>query len=242
MTLPLILLWIAIISAFTVLGAWYARAHHHPDGLVALYVILVTFANLAVNKIIAFDLGFTVFYAPATVLVFGVTFLVTDIVNERFGRRETQRMIATAVACQVGVIALAQLVLHANGAPFFEHQAAFEAVFGNTARIIIASLAAFWVSENVDAYLFHALKRRTKGRYLWIRNVFSSMPSMALDSTLFTALAFLGVMPILPIIEGDIVIKWIVGLVGIPFMYASRAILYAGESKEVLATKDVAII
>jgi len=233
MTLLLTIIWLAVISAFGLLGAWYAREHRHPDGLIALYVILVSFANLAVNKMIAFDLGFTEVYAPATVLVFAVTFLVTDIVNERFGRKETQRMIMTAVVCQLVLIALSQLVLRAKGAPFFEQQTAFEAVFGNTGRIIVASLISFTVSENLDAWLFDWLRRKTQGKKLWLRNVFSSVPAMAFDSAFFTLMAFVGTMPftdVAAIIEGDILIKWFAALIGIPFMYASRAILYAKET------------
>jgi uncharacterized integral membrane protein (TIGR00697 family) len=230
MNLPLILVWICVIAAFSLVAAWYAKAHQHPDGLIALYVILVTFANLAVNKFISFDLGFTTFYTSATVLVFAVTFLVTDIVNERFGRKETQRMIFTAVVCQLGVIVLSQLVLRAKGAPFFAGQAAFETVFGNTARIAIASLISFTVSENLDAYLFQWFRRLTGGKQLWMRNALSSIPAMAFDSAFFTTMAFVGTMPILGIIEGDIAIKWLVGIVCIPFMYAARAILAVKES------------
>lgn len=225
MTLSLAVFWIIIVSVFGVLGAWYARRYNRPDALIAFYVTLVVFSNIAVSKTIAFDFGFTQFFAPATVLIFSVTFLLTDIVNERFGKKETQRMILIALFAQIALILFSYLVLKAQGAPFFQNQAAFEALLGNVPRIVVASLIAFYISENVDAHLFHWFRKLTGGKHLWVRNAFSSIPSMLLDSVLFITLAFYGIMPIIPLIIGLSVTKWLVGVIDIPFMYLSRAVL-----------------
>jgi queuosine precursor transporter len=225
MSLALTFLWILIVSAFSVLGAWYARQYNRPDALIAFYVTFGAFANIAASKTIAFDLGFTTFFAPAAVLIFSVTFLLTDVVNERFGKAETQRMVGIAVIAQIALVLFSYLVLHAEGAPFFQNQAAFEAVFGAVPRLVLASLIAFYVSENVDVHLFHWLRQWTGGKHLWVRNALSSLPAMFLDSVLFVTIAFYGVMPILPLIIGLTVIKWLVGIVDIPFMYLSRAVL-----------------
>jgi len=225
MTLPLAIFWIFIVSVFGLLGAWYARRYGRPDALIAFYVTLVIFSNIAVSKTIVFDLGFTELYAPAAVLIFSVTFLLTDIVNERFGKRETQRMILIALFAQIALVLFSYLVLKARGAPFFQNQPAFEALLGNVPRVVAASLIAFFVSENFDAQLFHWFKKLTGGRHLWMRNAFSSLPAMLLDSALFISLAFYGVMPVVPLIIGLSVTKWLVGIVDIPFMYLSRAVI-----------------
>lgn len=225
MTLPLIILWILIVSAFTLFGTWYAKKYEHPDALIALYVTLVVFAGMTASKTIIFDLGFTEVFAPVATLMFAVTFLLTDIVNERFGRTETQRMIGIALVAQLSLVVFSYLVVSARGAPFFQNQAAFEAVFGSVPRVILAGLVAFFISENADAYLFQWIRRRTGGRHLWMRNALSSLPAMALDSVLFATLAFYGVMPVIPIIIGLIVTKWLVGILDIPFMYLSRLML-----------------
>jgi len=225
MTLSLAIFWIVIVSVFGVLGAWYARRYNRPDALIGFYVTLVIFSNIAVSKTIAFNFGFTQIFAPATVLIFSVTFLLTDIVNERFGKKETQRMILIALLAQIGLILFSYLVLKAQGAPFFQNQSAFEALLSNVPRIVVASLIAFYISENVDAYLFHWFRKLTGGKYLWVRNVLSSIPSMLLDSVLFITLAFYGIMPIIPLIIGLSVTKWLVGIIDIPFMYLSRAVL-----------------
>jgi uncharacterized integral membrane protein (TIGR00697 family) len=91
---------------------------------------------------------------------------------------------------------------------------------------MIASWIAFLVSGNIDAYIFDWFKKVTKGKYLWMRNVFSSLPAMALDTVIFVTIAFAGVQPLLPIIVGTMAIKWLVGIIDIPFMYLNRMILY----------------
>ncbi len=225
MTLPLAVFWIIIVSNFSLMGAWYARRYNRPDGLIAFYVTLGVFGNITASKAITFDFGFTELYAPAAVLFFSVTFLLTDIVNERFGRRETQRMILIALVIQFAVVLFSYLVVNAKGAPFFQNQAAFEAILASVPRITIASMIAFFVSENFDAYLFHWFRKLTGGKHLWMRNAFSSLPAMFLDSVIVVTLAFYGLMPVVPLILGLTVTKWLVGIVDIPFMYLARAVL-----------------
>jgi len=225
MTLALTIVWAILISFMGVVGAYVAKRQGRSDALIALYVTLVVFSSIAASKTVAFDLGFAEFYAPATVLIFSITFLLTDIVNEKFGKRETQRMILIALAAQVLVGALSYVVVSAQGAPFFTEQSAFETLLGSVPRIVAASMIAFYISENVDAIVYHWFRKLTKGKHLWARNVFSSAPSMLLDSVLFVTIAFYGLFPIMPVIIGLTVTKWLVGVVDIPIMYLSRWVL-----------------
>ncbi|MEK6852842.1 MAG: queuosine precursor transporter [Nanoarchaeota archaeon] len=221
-----ILLWIVAITAFTILGSMYARKFERPDALIGIYVAFALFSNIVAAKIAQFNLGFGNFFAPAAVIVFSVTFLITDIVNEKFGRKETQRMIFIAFLSQVAITFFTWLVLSLEPAPFWQNQSAFEVIFGQVPRIIAASWVASLISENLDAYIFDWFKRLTKGKHLWARNILSSLPAMALDSVLFVTIAFYGIQPIGPLILGVLVIKWLVGIVNIPFMYLNRWIMY----------------
>jgi uncharacterized integral membrane protein (TIGR00697 family) len=226
MTLPLILFWALVVSATTLGAAWYARRYAKADALVALYVTLVIAANLVAAKIIGFDLGFVTLFAPSATLIFSVTFLLTDIVNERFGRQETVRMIWIAVAAQLLFLLFSYIALWAQGAPFFINQAAFDTVFSQAPRIAAAGLITFLISETFDAYVFAWFHKRTGGNQLWMRNTFSSLPAMIVDSALFVALAFSGTgAPLISLMIGLTTIKWIVGIIDIPFMYAARAVM-----------------
>lgn len=225
MSLGLIVLWAATVSLFAIGAAYYARVTDRSDAIIALYVTLVIASNLVASKIIGYDVGFTTLFAPGATLLFSVTFLLTDIVNEKFGRRETQRMIHLAMFAQIAFLAFTYIVLNATPAPFFAGQAAFETVFGSIPRIAAAGLVTFFISESLDAYLYQWFRLKTHGRNLWIRNVFSSIPAMLLDSALFVTLAFYGTTPILPLIIGLTVVKWIVAVIDVPFMYAARSAL-----------------
>lgn len=134
-------------------------------------------------------------------------------------------MILIALGAQVLVSALSYVVVSSKGAPFFEGQEAFETLLGSVPRIVVASIIAFYVSENFDAIVYHWFRKLTGGKHLWMRNVFSSAPSMLLDSVLFVTIAFYGLFPIMPVIIGLTVTKWMVGVIDIPIMYLSRWVL-----------------
>jgi queuosine precursor transporter len=220
-----VLSWIVLITLFSLFGSWYVRKYGKPDAIIGLYVSFVLTSNVIAYKIVEFDFGFFSVFATAATLVFSVTFLLTDIVNEKFGRKETQKMIFIAFFTQVAVAFFIWLAISLKPAPFWQEQESFAKIIGFAPRMIFASLVAFVISENADAYIFSWLKKMTKGKHLWMRNIFSSLPSMLLDTVIFVIIAFTGVQPLLPLIIGVIAVKWIVGIVNIPFMYLNRWIM-----------------
>src|SRR3989338_5401468 len=141
----LILLWIVLITFFSVFGSWYVRKYNRPDALVGLYAAFITISNVIAVKIAEFDLGFAKFYAPAATLVFAVTFLLTDIVNEKFGRKETHKMIFIAFLAQVATTFFVYLAFISPPAPFWSNQQSFELLFGLVPRIVFASWVAFLI-------------------------------------------------------------------------------------------------
>jgi len=223
--LVVILAWILIITSFSLFGAWYVRKYNKSDALIGLYVAFVLISNIIAYKIASFDFGFITFFATSATLVFSVTFLLTDIVNEKFGRKETHKMIFIAFLTQVAVAVFIFIAIYLPSAPFWNDQEIFVKILGFAPRIMLASWIAFLISENFDAYVFSWFKNITKGKHLWARNVFSSIPSMALDTVIFVTIAFYGVQPLLPLITGVLILKWIIGIVDIPFMYLNRRIM-----------------
>jgi len=209
----------------TLAGSWYARRYGKPDMLIGLYVCFILVAQLLATKVAAFDLGFQTFYGPAGVIVFAVSFLLTDIINEKFGRAETQRMIFIGFISQVAMTFFFWLGVKLSPAPFWNIQDVWSGIFNAVPRITLASWTAFLVSENFDAYVFAWFKERTGGRHLWMRNVVSSIPALTLDSFIFIPIAFFGVLPLWPLIWGQLLVKWLVGVVCVPFMYLKRAVL-----------------
>lgn len=117
-----LLLWILLITGITFLGAWYVRRYQRPDALIALYVTFVILSQITAAKIAQFDLGVITVTAPAAVIIYSVTYLFTDIVNEKFGRRETQRMIAIAFVAQVAMVFFLWISTKLTPAPFWGNQ------------------------------------------------------------------------------------------------------------------------
>jgi uncharacterized integral membrane protein (TIGR00697 family) len=226
MQILIILIWILLISCCSFFGSYYAKKYNKPDMLIGLYVAFVIISNIVAYKTVEFDLYFFKIYAVAATLIFSVTFLITDIVNEKFGRKETQKMIFIAFITQIVSSLFIILAISLKPASFWGDQESFSRILGFTPRIMFASWVAFLISENMDAYLFSWFKKRTNGKYLWMRNAFSSLPSMVLDTGIFVIIAFSGVQPLLPLFIGICIIKWLVGIINIPFMYINRKVMF----------------
>ena len=214
------------ITSFTLLGAWYARRFERPDALIGLYVVFVALSQIVAAKVAKYDLGFVTVTAPAAVLIYSVTYLFTDIVNERFGRREVHKMILIAFVTQLAMVFFLWLGTELPPAPYWKDQKAWESIVGVVPRITVASWVAFLVSENLDAWVYDLFRRLTKGRHLWMRNAFSSVPALTIDTFLFISIAFWGRMPMIPLIQGQLYTKWLVGLINIPFMYFNRWLMF----------------
>lgn len=225
-----LILWIIGITSFTLFGAFYARKYNKSDALIALYVTFVALSQILATKIAEYDLGFMTVTAPAAVLIYSVTYLFTDIVNEKFGRNETHKMILIAFVSQVAMVSFLWFGTFMKPASFWPNQQAWESIVNLVPRITLASWIAFLISENLDAWIFDVFKKLTKGKFLWMRNAFSSIPSLTVDTFLFITIAFYGILPLLPLMIGQIITKYLVGLINIPFMYFNKWIMF-GSSK-----------
>jgi len=207
------------------------------DVAIALFVLFITMSQILASKIGDFTVFDYQITAPVAVLIFPFTFQITDMVNENFGQKATHRMIFIAFMTQILMSIFIWFSIEVPAAPFWgfdwlsdpvEAQQFWLNFFGSTIRITIASWISFIITENLDAILFAKLKKWTKGKNLWIRNVFSDIPTLALDSVIFISIAFGGEFPldvILIMIWGQMLTKWFFGVIDTPFMYLSRGII-----------------
>jgi uncharacterized integral membrane protein (TIGR00697 family) len=231
MEIIILILAIIVLSSISLLGAFYVKKYKNPDLLLGLYVAFVLVSNIVAYKIALYDFGIFEIYATSGVIVFSITFLLTDIVNEKFGLKTTQKMIFISFLSQIISILLILFSIYLTPAGFWADQESFSRILGFTPRVVIASLVAFLISENLDAFLFTKFKAITKGKHLWARNIFSSIPSMALDTFLFVFFAFYGIQPVLKVFIGILIIKWMVGIIDIPFMYLNRYIIFKRDNQ-----------
>jgi len=182
-------------------------------------------AQILAAKIGDFGLGIT---APVAVLIFPFTFQITDMVNEAFGRKEVHRMIFIAFVSQILMTIFIWFSIDIPPAQFWDisgNQTYWISFLGSTIRITAASWISFLITENLDAIIYSKIRKLTKGKNLWIRNLFSDIPMLALDSFIFVTIAFLGVMDIWPLIWGQLLTKWFFGVLDTPFIYLARGII-----------------
>ena len=114
----------------------------------------------------------------AGVIAFRVTFVVTDVMNECFGRGGIRFVTYVGLGCVVFTFVLLQVALAvptAESSPVPE--AAFAAVFGTTTRVVVGSLVAYLAGQLLDIALFHRLRQWAGGRHLWLRATGSTLGS-----------------------------------------------------------------
>lgn len=162
---------------------------------------------------------------PAGVLAYALTFACTDIVAEHYGRARAHQVVLAGLVALILCLGLIQLALAWPAAAMWQNGPAFESVLSSSTRIIIASLAAYVVSQNADVYLFSRLRRATQGRHLWLRNNVSTMLAQLLDSAIFISIAFLGIFPVLPVIFGQWLVKLAIAALDTPVVYLVVAYL-----------------
>lgn len=184
--------------------------------LNCIFVISLIIANIVAAKIVTF--GWMV--APAAIVVYPLTFLITDVIGEIWGRKEANRTVKNGLICQVISLLLIGAAIMMPVAPFADNQAAFVGILGNTFRMVFASLVAYICAQSWDVFLFHLLKDKTGDKYKWLRNNASTMSSQIIDTLIFITIGFYGVVPdIWVMVVSQYVIKFALALLDTPFFY-----------------------
>jgi uncharacterized integral membrane protein (TIGR00697 family) len=128
----------------------------------------------------------------AGVLFFPVSYILGDVLTEVYGYANARRVIWTGFAALIFMAFMAWVVVALPPAEGWPGQAAYEQVFGNSWRIVAASITAFWVGEFANAFVLAKMKLWTGGKHLWARTIGSTVVGQGLDSMIFYPLAFWG--------------------------------------------------
>lgn len=184
--------------------------------LVGFYTIYLAASQILAIRIIKFDLGFYHFYAPQAVFIYPFIAQALDMINEVYGREKTYLAILIAFLTQVLLVIFIIMVNTLKPAPFFLYEETWREIFKLGIRITIASWSSFLVCQYIDATIFAFLKNKYEKKVL-LRSVSSDIINLTLDSIIFVTAAFLGVMPIIPLIIGQIISKNFIGFIDVPF-------------------------
>lgn len=128
----------------------------------------------------------------AGVLFFPFSYIIGDVLTEVYGYARARRVIWTGFAALIFMAFMAAVVVAMPPAPDWPGQESYEFVFGNSWRIVLASMVAFWAGEFANSYVMARMKVWTQGRALWTRTIGSTIVGQGLDSLIFYPLAFYG--------------------------------------------------
>ena len=183
------------------------RSHHrYYDLILAAFVVVLLCSNfIGAGKAAVIDLPY---FGPvifgAGILFFPISCFFGDILTEVYGYAYDRRAVWAGFAALAFAAIMAQIVIALPVAPgeyMAQYQQGMVSVFGNSWRIALASMLAFWCGSFVNSYVLAKLKIWTQGRFLWVRTIGSTAFGELVDSSLFYVLAFYGIWPIQELIQ-----------------------------------------
>ena len=191
------------------------------DVLLGFFICALILANTLGSKIT------TIFGVRVSVGIFfiPILFLVTDIVSEVLGEKKAQEFVYISIFVLIFTLVMMYVAIKMPPNETWGNQEAFASVFSSNLRMIIASIIAFIISQFHDVWAFNLLKKKTKGKYLWLRNNVSTIVSQFIDTTIFMFIAFYKVNPkftasfIVSLIIPYFIFKVVFALLDTPFCY-----------------------
>ena len=166
------------------------RLYKYYDLVMALFVTILLCSNVIGAAKVATVWGFTF---GAGVLFFPISYIFNDVLTEVYGYARARKVVWAGFGAIVFASFMSWVIVTLPPATGWNDQQAYETVFGQTPRIVFASLTAFFVGEFANSYVLAKMKVRTSGRHLWMRTIGSTIVGEAVDSIVFYPVAFLGV-------------------------------------------------
>lgn len=159
--------------------------------LAGLFIASLVTSNLIFQKFFSLDLfGIYTFELSVGILPYPLTFLVTDIISEIYGKKRAQKVVLSGLFASIFMLLIIIVSSYVNATEWSPiTNTEFDKVFGFTFIAVAASLTAYLIAQFIDVQLFHFWKNLTKGKHLWLRNNASTFCSQFVDT--FTVLLLL---------------------------------------------------
>lgn len=215
------------------------RSYKYYDLVMAAFVAVLLCSNLiGVHKVSSVSLPFYGEYIyGAGVLFFPITYLFGDILTEVYGYARSRKVIWAGFGAMIFASFMAFIVTNLPPARTMspESQQALNIIFGQTPRIVLASLTAFWIGEFVNSFVLAKMKLWTGGKYLWTRTIGSTVMGEIADSLVFYPIAFYGTWSneqLISVMIGNYFIKVLWEVLATPFTYVIVRFLKRAESED----------
>lgn len=200
--------------------------------LGALFITSLVVGNLIFQKFFFWKpfgdvtlWGAPLFEMSVGILPYPVTFLITDLISEIYGKKKANQVVIAGLFASffsLGIIYLASIAPSTDWSPVKDPM--FNDVFGNTIAAVFASMIAYLLAQFVDIQIYHFWKKRTKGKYLWVRNNFSTFSSQFIDTfTVVLLLCSFGEIAwdlFFGLVVSGFVFKILIAFIDTPLLYA----------------------
>lgn len=193
--------------------------------LTALFITSLVVSNLIFKKFFYWNFfGIYRFEISVGILPYPITFLITDSISEIYGRKKANQVVTLGIFASVFsllIILIADAVPPTSWSPIGDD--VFSNVFGSTTIAVAASMMAYLLAQYIDIYIYHFWKKLTKGKYLWLRNNFSTFSSQFVDT--FTVVSLLSIFGELEwdlfwgLLLSGFLFKALIALLDTPFLY-----------------------
>lgn len=198
--------------------------------LGALFITSLVVSNLIFQKFFywyPFDIeifGTKLFEVSVGILPYPITFLITDLISEIYGKKRANDMVVVGIFASLFsllIVFVSNIVPATSWSPVDD--SLFSTVFGNTALAVFASMMAYLFAQFIDIHIYHFWKRLTKGKHLWLRNNFSTFSSQFIDTlTILVLLCSFGIIEwskFKGLLVAGFIFKALIALSDTPFLY-----------------------
>lgn len=199
--------------------------------LAALFITSLVVSNLIFQKFFYWKpfgdvtiFGADLFVISAGILPYPITFLITDVISEMYGKQKANQIVTAGIFASffsMAIILLANYVPATETSPI--NDVTFNNVFALSPIAVLASMIAYLFAQYIDVAIYHFWKRVTKGKHLWLRNNFSTFLSQFVDT--FVVVGLLCIFKVLPwelfqgLVISGFIFKIIIAFLDTPFLY-----------------------
>ena len=208
------------------------QRYKYYDLVMAAFVTVLLCSSVIgapkVSKVWGFTFG-------TGVLFFPISYVFNDVLTEVYGYARARKVVWAGFGAIIFASFMSWAVVALPAAPGWNDQQAYVTVFGQTPRIVFASLAAFFVGEFTNSYVLAKMKLKTNGRYLWMRTIGSTIVGEGVDSIIFYPAAFWGVWSsdlLLTVMISNYVIKVVWETIVTPVTYLVVGFLKRAEHED----------
>jgi len=202
------------------------KGFKHLPGIAAVFVGVLLISNVASTKMVMIGS----FEFDGGTLVFPLAYIFGDILTEVYGYARSRRIIWYGFLMNILMVAVFMGVAYLPAPEWWMNQDAFMTILGQTPRIVLASMVAYFAGEFSNSYLLAKIKVWMKGRRLWVRTIGSTLIGEGLDTVLFVLIAFYGVFStndLIVVIVSNYIFK-----VGVEVLFTPLTYLIVGKLKK----------